>query len=473
MATVAAAPPREGVVIDMVWRPHGNPLRRLSKQAASLRLQDLQRQRARLAAEEAEFILHLAALTPDDADPVPGTPGARSERWRRRSDPALPGVSESFPHELAHTLGVGHGTALHRARRAFSWRDSLPAVFAALAAGELDERRGQIFADVLAFTDPALARRVEAIVLPEAGELSFTGLEKRIRGVLLELDPDSADENRKLAEESADVFLEPGPDGRATLGAELPADEAAEGWNFLDTVAGMAKADGDARPIGLIRNEIYSLLLRGAALPGAAGARACLMVTAALESLEGTSSRPADVNGHAITPAQLRDLLRRIGALGLTTPDGGEMAFAITDADGVLVATLTLGELQRKVRAGEGADLPPDTDAYRATAAQRRFLGTRDRGCRHPFCRRRAGWADHDHVVPHAQGGRTTCTNLCCLCRTHHRLKTLFKGWLFAMEPDGTLHVISPAGITRTTRPWLHRRRPPPEPAEPDDDPPF
>ncbi|MGY1808599.1 hypothetical protein ACI8AF_14620 [Blastococcus sp. SYSU D00669] len=161
------------------------------------------------------------------------------------------------------------------------------------------------------------------------------------------------------------------------------------------------------------------------------------------------ASRPAAVAGHAIPPARLRDLLRRIGVLGLTTPDGGELALALTDADGALVATPTLAQLQRKVRAGEGADPPPDTDADRATAARRRFLGTRD-GCRHPFCSRRAGWADH------AQGGRTGCANPCCLCRTHHRLKTLLAGWLFAMEPDGTLHVTSPAGITRTTRPRLH-----------------
>ena len=55
---------------------------------------------------------------------------------------------------------------------------------------------------------------------------------------------------------------------------------------------------------------------------------------------------------------------------------------------------------------------------------------------------------------------------------THHRLKTLFKGWLFAMEPDGTLHVTTPSGVTRTSRPPGLRRRPPPEPPPPADEPP-
>jgi hypothetical protein len=37
------------------------------------------------------------------------------------------------------------------------------------------------------------------------------------------------------------------------------------------------------------------------------------------------------------------------------------------------------------------------------------------------------------------------------------------------MEDDGTLHVTTPSGITRTTKPWAMRRPPPP----PDDPPPF
>jgi hypothetical protein len=84
------------------------------------------------------------------------------------------------------------------------------------------------------------------------------------------------------------------------------------------------------------------------------------------------------------------------------------------------------------------------------------------------------GWTDLDHVHPHARGGKTACTNLCCLCRSHHRLKTFAPGWAFVMEADGTLHVTTPSGITRTTRPpGLRPPEPPPgEPHGPDYDPP-
>ena len=100
---------------------------------------------------------------------------------------------------------------------------------------------------------------------------------------------------------------------------------------------------------------------------------------------------------------------------------------------------------------------PPDpVDRYRPSAAQRRFVTTRDRTCRHPGCRNTAGWADLDHVIPYDHGGPTDCDNLCCLCRRHHRLKTHAHGWRFVMNPDGTLTVTTPSGVTRVTRPPDH-----------------
>jgi hypothetical protein len=169
------------------------------------------------------------------------------------------------------------------------------------------------------------------------------------------------------------------------------------------------------------------------------------------------------------------------------------MTFAFTDATGALQAVATLRELRLAARRGCPAhpdgdcgcpvlDRPEPTDAYEPTAAQRRFLTTRDRSCRHPGCDHRAGWADADHVLPHARGGATDCANLCCLCRRHHRLKTFAPGWTYAITPDGVLTVRAPSGVTRTTRPpGLHLTgprvitRPPDQPAsapDPADDPP-
>ena len=74
-------------------------------------------------------------------------------------------------------------------------------------------------------------------------------------------------------------------------------------------------------------------------------------------------------------------------------------------------------------------------------------------------------------------------SNLCCLCHSHHRPKTLARGWRFVMDPDGTLHVTTPSGVTRTTRPpGMHPPAPdppdaigsrPPSPSSNDEPPPF
>src|SRR3712207_8490609 len=110
------------------------------------------------AAYEAELVLGLADDSPDDADPAPGPPGARS--WK--PDPELPGVSEFFPAELAMVLNCGRGTASHLAHRAWTYRSHLPATWAALAAGQLDETRARALVEVLEHTNPAITRRIEA-----------------------------------------------------------------------------------------------------------------------------------------------------------------------------------------------------------------------------------------------------------------------------------------------------------------------
>jgi hypothetical protein len=432
----------------------------LQKELVAAGLGALQQERAVLAAEEAEYILELADLCPHDDDPATDHPGARRDSWR--TEPEFPGVSEFFTAELAVLLNVGRGTASFRARRAFCWRDKLPLTFGALKAGEIDERRAQELFDVLEDAPAELAHRIDAALIGEAVELSVRRLGERARELLLEWDA-AAEQRRQEAQRDADVFVQPKGDGIAMIGADLPVEEAAEAYELINSLAQLAKQDGDVRPIRQIRTEIYSLLLRYPGLLG--GVQAHLTITASLEALEGTSTAPGDVNGFAITPAQLRDLLARIGALGLQAPEDGSFTLALRDSDGRLLATTDPKDLARRVRRGDGINPPPPSDSYEPTDAQHRFIGTRDRTCRFPNCGQRAGWADHDHVLPHADGGATDCTNLCCLCRSHHRLKTFARGWTFTMLPDGTLEVTTPTGITRVTRP--PGLRPAPEPAEP------
>ncbi|SNS45843.1 protein of unknown function [Geodermatophilus saharensis] len=470
------------------------PVDLLSREQKAAELQRVAAVKAMTAAYEAELVLGLADDSPDDDDPAPGTPGARRGSWK--PDGELPGVSEFFTAELALVLNCGRGTADHLATRAWTYRERLPATWAALAAGELDEARAKALAEVLQHTTPDTARRIEAAVLPDAAQLTVGKLKKRALELLLEADADAVDRRRETAERHADVRVYPSPsDGMSTLAAELPTDVAAACHAVVDELARMVKADGDPRPIGQLRTAVFADLLQRPWQPGVA-VTAHLQIVATLASLAGRSAQAGEVNGLPITAAHLRALLRELDALGVQAPEGGTVTVALTEEDGTLRATATLDRLRRLAARGcrEHADgdgdgdcgcalldRPDEVDRYTPSAAQRAFVRTRDRTCRMPTCGQRVGWADADHVIPHAHGGVTDCANLCCLCRSHHRLKTLARGWRFEMTEDGTLTVTSPSGITRTTRPPGLRPPPPKAPDPPpeadgppdsDDDPP-
>jgi Domain of unknown function (DUF222)/HNH endonuclease len=476
----------EGYLVDWV-SVQSEPDPRLpaswaTDEQVAARLQQIERNRAKDTAEEAELILRMADLRPDDEDPAPGSPGGR-RAWRT-TDPEFPGVSEFFTREVGHALNLGRGTAAFRARRAFTWRDKLPSTFALLKRGEIDERRASRLAEVLQHTARELTHAVEARLLPQARDLAPAKLAARALELLAELDAEAVEQRRQEAEKSADVRAFPTGDGMGTLAADMAADEVAACHAMIDQLAQMAKAEGDDRPIGQIRASMLRMLVLRPADHGLPLARLELTVTATLDGPEGDLRRGA-VNGFAVTATQLRELLRRFGALGLRVPDGGSLTVALTDADGRLLATASAAELARLAAKGcpdhPGGDgcgcpllgPPPDTDAYTPTEKQKVFVTTRDRTCRMPNCGQRVGWADHDHVVAHSRGGSTSCSNLCCLCRSDHRLKTFARRWRFRMDPDGTLHVTSPSDVTRTTRPPGLRppglrppeRRPPPDPA--------
>src|SRR3954467_14598427 len=83
MTTTAAHEP--SFVIDVVYEPHRVTAARPPKERTAAWLQVIQRQRSRAAAEEAEFILRLAALCPDVDDPPPDHPGAAKTSGARRA----------------------------------------------------------------------------------------------------------------------------------------------------------------------------------------------------------------------------------------------------------------------------------------------------------------------------------------------------------------------------------------------------
>jgi len=479
-----------------------------------------------------------AARRPQHCDRAEDQPGHRVDGWSPGAVPV--GVSEFFADELALVARLSPQAASGLVERSLVLVHELPATWAALANGLIDPARATAMVKALGGQSRDAGGRVEPAVVAEveaqglgwarAGETPRR-LQERVAAALIAVDAAAADRRRKKAERNAEVTVRSLGDGMAELAVFTTAPVAAACRETVDEYARMLKAEGDERPIGLLRALVHADLILRPWDTTRPPVTAHLQLIAPLPVLRDptgdtttdsaggyrvpTDADTATVDGAPITAGQLRELLEQLDALcpgGLQAPAGGSLGIDLTDpVSGALRATLSRAELARLARRGcpahprepSGAprtggageppadcgcgvlDKPPPVDRYEPTPAQHRHVQARDRTCRHPGCRRPAAWTDRDHVCPRAQGGETSCENLCCLCRRHHRLKTHARGWRFTMTPDGVLSVTTPSGVTRTTRPpglrlpaelLLIRGSAPPDPdpdPAPDDPPPF
>jgi len=466
-------PPPPGVEIHPARLGEMMPVAARTRAERATELERITRVEAQLAAYKVEIVAASARESAAADDPRPGRPG---DSGPEADDERLDGVGEFFSDELALTLRCSRTAATTLAEVSLTLTERLPAIWAALADGALDWPRARALALELGWpardTAPWVLAQVEEAVLPGAMDLSVKQLRAAARRELVRRDAAAAEQRRKQAERAADVTVHALGDGMAELKAVMPAPLAAATRDAVDSYARLAEADGAEGALGQLRTGVLADLVLRPWDTSRPPVTAELTVVAPLDALRSPQPQSvAEVSGQPITATHLRELLRQLEALcpgGLQAPSGGSLTMAIVEPDsGELRAAVTRSELERLVRRGcrghpaggcdcAVLDRPPPVGRYRPSAAQRRFLRTRDRTCRHPGCANRAGWADLDHVVPHARGGPTDCANLCCLCRRHHRLKTHARGWRFVMTADGMLSVTTPGGITRTTRPPGH-----------------
>jgi len=100
-------------------------------------------------------------------------------------------------------------------------------------------------------------------------------------------------------------------------------------------------------------------------------------------------------------------------------------------------------------------DAPPEK-GYRPSVALADFVRFRDLTCRFPGCDCPAEFCDIDHTIPYDVSRLTHPSNLKCVCRKHHLLKTFWNGehgWRDRQLPDGTVIWTAPTGQRYTTYP--------------------
>ena len=202
-----------------------------------------------------------------------GELGAIAALARRRPADGTPPAAApgQFPAVLSEFTGAEVAAALTLTGMAAEKQVTLacqfaarPSTLAALAAGRIDLPRARLLVTTLTPLATAHAATVEALLLPQAPEMTTGQLRAALDRAILALDPEAMRRRREDAEREARVEHYPAPDGTATLaGRNLPPAQALAADKRLTALATAWKKLGAQGGMDLLRAYAYLALLNG------------------------------------------------------------------------------------------------------------------------------------------------------------------------------------------------------------------
>lgn len=364
-----------------------------------------------------------------------GLPADERESWWLDPEAAVAA-------ELAAALNITRSLALHQTHRGVALRDRLPRVAALFAAGLISDilvraivcRTDLICEEsAMAAVDAELAEQITCW-----GALSITKTENAIDALVERHDPGALRRSRESAGSRDVQFGSPtDPPGIASLWARLYSSDAAL---IEKRVCDMAQTvcEQDPRSGAERRCDALTALATGSSLTCGCGTSDCQAANRAGPAKNAVVYVIAEPK--SLQPANT------------STPANPAFVFGA----GILPTSL-LGPLldRARNRTVVHPGPAPAESRYTPSRALADFIRCRDLTCRFPGCDAPATDADIDHTVPYPTGP-THASNLKCLCRFHHLLKTFWtgsNGWRDRQLPDGTIVWTSPSGHTYTTRP--------------------
>ena len=309
------------------------------------------------------------------------------------------------------------GAALHLTRRsaertvdlALSLRQRLPQVWETLQTGQIDLDRAKVIDDETSGVDSATADEVAEKVLEAAATLTTGQLRARIQRLVLETDPQAAQQRYEQAVADRALIRDANPDGTADLrGVQLPPHKAGTAMARINRYAQHLKHAGDTRSIDQIRADVFLDLLNGKQLADH-GSKGVVDISIDLKTLAELSDAPGDLAGYGPIIA---DIAREVTRSQLNS----EWRTTVTNESGDIIHV--------------------GTTSRRPTLTMKRLIQAQHPRCVHPGCRMPAIQCDIDHRVAVIDGGPTCRCNLAPLCRHHHRAKHEGR-WQYFLK-DGT-----------------------------------
>ncbi len=336
--------------------------------------------------------------------------------------------------QIGATLRVSSNKGDSYLKYAMAMREDLPKVGAIFEAGDIDYAMFQtiVFRTGLV-TDPTLMATLDAdlaVLVSRWKSMSRKRLVDAIDKRIHRLDPDLV---RRAKDVAADRYVEIGETdaGMAEIEARLFNTTGLALDRRLDELAATV-CDADPRTKDQRRADAIGAMVEGAEqLACTCGSDSC---TAA------ANRRPA---GHVV--------IHVVGEKSALEGRSEAPGFC-PGADALIPAEI----LRELAAAAKWLPIIPPVDAapessYRPSRALADFVRCRDLTCRAPGCDRPAVGCEIDHTVPHPDGP-THPSNLKCLCKLHHLLKT-FYGWHDEQLPDGTVIWTLPGGQRHVTTP--------------------
>ncbi|WP_156688853.1 HNH endonuclease signature motif containing protein [Mycobacterium sp. Marseille-P9652] len=354
--------------------------------------------------------------------------GAADEEW-------VVDTMEAVAAEVGAALRVSPALALSRLHHARAFRERLPLVSQVFAAGDIDFRffativhRTDLIddADVLAQVDAQLAAGVA-----RWPSMTRSRLAGQVDRIVARLDADAV-RRRREARTDRRIEIDDTEGGMALIRGSLVSPDAHALDARLDALAATV-CPLDPRTREQRRADALGALAVGADRLGCRCGR---------DDCAAGGRRPA-------SPVVIHVLAEQATVAGRGDAPGSELS-----ADGLITAEL-LAELTASAKlvplVHPGLDAAAET-GYTPSKALADFVRCRDLTCRAPGCDRPAVHCDIDHTIPYGQGGATHASNVKCLCRLHHLLKT-FCGWQDEQLPDGTVIWRLPGGRIYVTTP--------------------
>ncbi len=359
--------------------------------------------------------------------------------------------------EVAAATNVSHRKASGQMYMAQALRDHLPAVAALFFQGRLSTRVvGAITWRTQYITDDAVWASIDTELAKRAGRwgpLSEDKLDCAVDALVLKFDRDALMKSRKTLRTRDFVIGDIDDEtGLTSVRGRLSAADAAV-LNKRVTAVVATVCDNDPRSAAERRADAVGACSNGNDhLPCACELPDC---PARQAQPAPKSSVVVNVYTDQATVDTVQSATPQTRAPQTPAPpaDAGTAMLSGTEA----MPTPLLAELLRngaKLRplCTQEVAVEPETN-YRPSAKLQRFVRGRDLTCRFPGCSAPAEFCDIDHVIPYPIGP-THPSNLACLCRKHHHLKTFWAGdWELKLLSDGAAVWTSPTGRTYKTYP--------------------